>query len=189
MRKYYRTVRAAAIMLVAIGAAAVMGVAPAYADRNIPPPPVGSTYAWYTNNGVVWTDRKCMEVGGWRTDDFAPVNQYECHWGANQQWRFGYATTSHDSYYLQNVNSGKCLEVYGYGVNYGDPIVQYPCHLGTNQRWELIWNYEEDYGNLRNVNSGLCLSVDGLSSANLTRLVQNRCYPFTNQLFSPVYIR
>jgi len=185
MSTLLRALRVAALSLALTGAVALAGAAPAHADRNYPPPTAGTTYLWATNSGTNPSHTRCVEVGGWRTDDFAQVNQYRCHWGANQQWRLNY---SNGSYYLVNVNSGKCLEVLGWGVNYGDPIVQYSCHLGNNQRWQLIWHEQVGLASFRNVHSGLCLSVDGMYTDDFRRFVQNTCYPFTNQRFEPMYV-
>ncbi|MFE6870198.1 RICIN domain-containing protein [Kitasatospora sp. NPDC057692] len=50
---------------------------------------------------------KCLEVADWRKDDGAPVRQWTCHGGRNQQWMMN------TNFELVSANSGTCLTVPG----------------------------------------------------------------------------
>jgi hypothetical protein len=181
-------VRAAVLTLVASAAALLTGVAPAHADRTIYPPVSGAVLAWRTNVGPAAAALKCMQVDQGRLDDLAPVDQFACQYGMNQQWRIGQATDDPHVFWVQNVRSAKCLDDYAYGTSQGNPIVQYDCLVGTNQQWRMLWDYENGYAQFQNVNSGLCLSVDGFNTSNGRRFVQNPCYGFLNEQFTPVQV-
>ncbi|MGW4895064.1 RICIN domain-containing protein [Kitasatospora sp. NPDC004240] len=77
---------------------------------------------------------KCLEVADWRTDNGAPVRQWDCTGGANQIWEFRQV-----NYYagemLVNKHSGKCLEIGGWSTADGTPASQWDCHGGLNQVW------------------------------------------------------
>ncbi|MFE7189358.1 RICIN domain-containing protein [Kitasatospora sp. NPDC057541] len=75
---------------------------------------------------------KCLEVADWSTADRAPVRQWTCTGGANQQW-------SNSNYgLLTNLHSGKCLDVPWDSTAWGTQLMQWPCiELGTpyGQSW------------------------------------------------------
>jgi hypothetical protein len=188
MLKPSRMVHAAALTLIASVAAVLTGIAPAHADRTIPPPVSGEVLAWKTNVGTVASDFKCMQVDQGRLDDLAPVDQFACQYGMNQQWRIGQATDDPNVFWVQNVRSAKCLDDYAYGTNQGNPIIQYNCLVGLNQQWRMIWSYNDGYAQFQNVYSGLCLSMDGFDTSNGRRFVQNPCYGFLNEKFTPILV-
>ncbi|MGV9268234.1 RICIN domain-containing protein [Kitasatospora sp. NPDC003701] len=77
---------------------------------------------------------KCLEVADWRTDNGAPVRQWTCTGGANQQW------TANSNRLLLNIHSGKCLDVPGASTVWGTQVIQWDCGLWTrpvNQRWTV----------------------------------------------------
>ncbi|MEV6973779.1 RICIN domain-containing protein [Kitasatospora sp. NPDC093806] len=112
---------AAAATALALGAG-LLTAAPANADG-------GYDQTWFSDTTFVnILSGKCLEVGGWRTDDGAPVNQWACTGGANQKWRFTDGQ-------LINVNSGKCLDVPGWDTTPGIQLTQWECNGGDNQRW------------------------------------------------------
>jgi hypothetical protein len=179
MRTLFRLLGAATITI----SVAVSVALPAHADTSQPPPPDWTVYALQAGSSD-----KCVEVWGWRTDDYAPIDQYSCHWGANQRWLLGVAQSSpYRYYYLQNINSGRCLDVYGWSTTPGAQLIQYSCHLGANQQWDRIWLEQTGFAMFKNRNSGLCLAVDGTSVSNFVRLTQYPCdYAALNQKFTMV---
>lgn len=64
------------------------------------------------------------------TANFAPVGQYDCYGGANQQWYF-----NRSNGLITNRHSGKCLEVLYYATHNFAPVGQYDCYGGANQQW------------------------------------------------------
>ncbi|MFE2721563.1 RICIN domain-containing protein [Kitasatospora sp. NPDC059327] len=77
---------------------------------------------------------KCLEVADWRTDRGAPVRQWTCTGGANQQW------TANSNTLLFNKHSSLCLDVPGAGTVWGTQVIQWECGLWTrpaNQRWNV----------------------------------------------------
>ncbi|MFJ7271320.1 RICIN domain-containing protein [Streptomyces sp. NPDC099050] len=100
---------------------------------------------------------KCLEVGGWNLNDGATVNQWTCHGGANQKWR--YSTSSKT---IVNLHSGKCLEPGGWSTSNGSGANQWACHGGANQKWDL-WSDGAGHLMYQNVNSGKFLEVGGWS--------------------------
>jgi ricin-type beta-trefoil lectin protein len=75
---------------------------------------------------------KCLDVSGASTEDGAPIILWQCHGGANQQWRlepFG------EEYRLVARHSGKCLDVTGWSPENGTRIIQWQCNGGANQTW------------------------------------------------------
>ena len=75
---------------------------------------------------------KCLDVSGESTEDGASVIQWQCHSGANQQWRVEAVTGGHR---LVARHSGKCLDVTGWSLDDGASIIQWQCHGGANQTW------------------------------------------------------
>ncbi|GAA3438407.1 RICIN domain-containing protein [Kutzneria kofuensis] len=182
-----RAIRTAVLVPLAIAAVALTGLSPAHADRTYPPPESGDVVFFQTNSGTTGADIRCMQVDKGRMDDFAPVDQFGCEYGANQAWRMGQVNGDPNVFWLQNVGTGKCLDDYAFGTAQGNPIIQYTCLVGTNQQWRMTWSYNDGYAEFQNVNSGLCLSVDGLNTSNYRRFVQNPCYGFSNERFDPIW--
>ncbi|MGW2254958.1 RICIN domain-containing protein [Kitasatospora sp. NPDC001660] len=105
---------------------------------------------------------KCLEVADWRTDDGAPVRQWTCHGGANQQW------TANSNRLLINTHSGKCLDVPGASTVWGTQAVQWDCGLWTrpaNQLWGVPGVNTPSTGYLSS-SLGLVLDVPGSDPAD-----------------------
>ncbi|WP_405009206.1 RICIN domain-containing protein [Kitasatospora sp. NBC_01539] len=116
----------------------------------------------------------CLEVGGWATNNGAPVNLWECTGGENQQWDF----VTHDGYYqIKNVNSGKCLEVRDWSTVWGAQIDQWDCTGGANQDWQV------GAGRYVNRYSRLLLEIHGWSTANGTSVDQWGSNDGANQIW------
>ncbi|MFD8753917.1 RICIN domain-containing protein [Kitasatospora sp. NPDC059577] len=143
---------------------AALGLATAAATVPAAPAASASQAGQYRISNVV--TGKCLEVADWRTDDGAPVRQWTCTGGANQQWTSGPGST------IVNVHSGKCLEVPGFSTAGGTRIDQWTCNGGSNQGW---FDSTQGPGHphvYANVNSGLRLDLYGGSPEDGTPVIQ-----------------
>ena len=77
---------------------------------------------------------KCLDVSGVSTEDRAEIIQWQCHAGANQDWRL---EPVGEGYQVVARHSGKCLDVRGESTNDGGQIIQWSCTGGANQTWLL----------------------------------------------------
>ncbi|MFI1769239.1 RICIN domain-containing protein [Streptomyces sp. NPDC020800] len=111
----------------------------------------------------------CLGVSGSSTAISAPVIQWSCDSGSEQQWNF-VAGSGLDQYTLHNGNSGQCLAIGSSSTTVGAKAIQYPCNGLRDQ----LWKYNQ-INQLINVNSGLCLAIPGSSTSNGTRAVQWTC--------------
>jgi Ricin-type beta-trefoil lectin domain. len=126
-----------------IGASAVVGLAgasaataaPARSDASVAPltAPLRAP-AYY--EVLARHSRKCLDVRGASTANSAPVIQYTCHLGHNQEWRLVHISGNY--YELIARHSGKCLDVRGASRANSAPVIQYTCHRGANQQWGFI---------------------------------------------------
>ncbi|WP_434097118.1 RICIN domain-containing protein [Streptomyces mirabilis] len=111
----------------------------------------------------------------------APVVQFTCNDGLNQQWRLEGAG---DGYYrILAQHSGKCLDVEHASTADEAFVNQYSCGSGQNQQWKF-----DDQGNgyyrLVARHSGKCLDVPAGSKNDIVRLIQYTCGTGTNQQFT-----
>ena len=75
-------------------------------------------------------------MSGASLDNAAPVIQFACHGGENQQWRVENAA---DGYVrIVSRHSGQCLDVTGASSEAGATVIQWPCHGEANQQWRLL---------------------------------------------------
>jgi Tol biopolymer transport system component len=79
--------------------------------------------------------QKCLDVNGGSPDDGASIIQWQCHGGANQQWRLEVAGDGYSR--IVSRHSGKCLDVNGGSLDDSASIIQWSCHGGANQNWLL----------------------------------------------------
>jgi uncharacterized repeat protein (TIGR03803 family) len=77
---------------------------------------------------------QCLDVHGEATVDAAPVIQWSCHGGANQQWRI--EPVANGAVRLIARHSGKALDIGGLVEDLA-PAIQYRWHGGENQQWTL----------------------------------------------------
>ncbi len=121
---------------------------------------------------------KCLDVSGVETRNGANVQQWQCHGGKNQKWRF---TSKGNGYYtLTAVHSGRCLDVSGIGRNNGDNVQQWDCHGGANQIWKVTAEGDGSY-RLSAKHSGKCLDVAGIGISDGTNIQQWDCHGGDNQ--------
>ena len=78
---------------------------------------------------------KCLDVTDWSTANGAPMQQWTCHGGANQQWML--RTADAGVSVIVSVYSGKALDVTDWSPADGAPIQQWDPTGGSNQQWTL----------------------------------------------------
>jgi C-terminal processing protease CtpA/Prc len=121
---------------------------------------------------------KCLDVDGASTEDAAPVIQWRCHGGANQQWRL--EAVANGAFRLTARHSGKVLDVYGGSIEDLAPAIQYPWHAGENQLW-AIEPASDGYLRIVARHSGKALDVAGGSLEDGTSVIQYSVHGGANQ--------
>ncbi|MFI7705020.1 RICIN domain-containing protein [Nonomuraea sp. NPDC049480] len=124
---------------------------------------------------------KCADVRNASTANLAPVIQYTCGSGTNQQWRI----QSVSGGYVQIVtrHSGKCLDVDGVSTADGAALQVYGCGNGHNQQWQ-VQDAGGGYVRLVARHSGKCADLPSSSQANDVQFKQYPCNGGQNQQFT-----
>jgi hypothetical protein len=93
----------------------------------------GVTYYW------IWSGKsgKCLTVQNASTANNAPIIQYTCNTGGNEEWRVAYVKTVNglDYYRIIGRQSGKCITVQNKSTADGAKLLLYDCNGGDNQHW------------------------------------------------------
>jgi hypothetical protein len=87
-----------------------------------------------TNKGT----GKCVGVGGARTNDGAPIVEWDCNGSPDQLWKWeakGKTVNGWPVFQIRNKNSGRCLDVTAFGTRDGTPLQQWSCTGGSNREW------------------------------------------------------
>jgi poly(3-hydroxybutyrate) depolymerase len=109
---------------------------------------------------------RCLDVSQASTANGTPLQIWDCHTNANQQ-------------FTQNGNTlqvmGKCLDV-PTNAAAGTRVQIYDCHGGANQQWTHNSN-----GTITNAQTGQCLDVNGGATANGTAAIVWSCHGGANQ--------
>jgi len=122
---------------------------------------------------------KCMDLDGGSQADGAPIIQWACHGGVNQQWRP--MLRGRGFFEVAVAQSGKCLAVKDASLDNGADIVQMPCGgYKGNQLWYLL-PFGPDYQTIRNLGSGKCLDVRDVSKDDGAAIQQWDCHGGPNQ--------
>ena len=121
---------------------------------------------------------KCLDVYGASTDAVAPVIQWICHGGANQQWRLEPAGGG--AFRIIARHSGQALDVYGALLDDVTPIIQWPAHGGDNQAWTLQ-PASDGYVSIVARHSGKALDVEFASPDDGARVIQYTPHGGANQ--------
>ncbi len=112
---------------------------------------------------------KCLDVSGESQDDLAPVIQWDCHTGENQQWNL---ESTGDGYYRLTVrHSSKVLDVAGVSLDDGASVIQYTPNGGANQQWR-VEALSDGYYRLIARHSGKALDVAGASQESGATVIQ-----------------
>jgi hypothetical protein len=125
---------------------------------------------------------KCLDVYNSGGGDGTNVIQWNCHGGANQQWRLEPVFTVGNYYRILARHSGKALDVSGISTATGANVHQWEWWMGNNQLWELIPS-GGGYFMLKARHSGKCLDVSGVSTADGANVYQWDCHGGANQLW------
>jgi uncharacterized protein (DUF1800 family) len=121
---------------------------------------------------------KCLDVSGASVEDSAPVIQWTCHGGANQQW---IVESVGDGYYrLVARQSGKALDVSAASQDDSAALIQYTPHDGANQQW-AVESVAEGYSRLIARHSGKALDVSGASNDDGATVIQFTPHGGVNQ--------
>ena len=122
---------------------------------------------------------KCLDLPrGQRGDGTSPI-QYDCHGGANQQWKI--IAVGDDGYRIVSRSSGKCIGVDSTSDKRTSRVAQSECGTSSDQLWQL-----KTIGNayvIQNVASRLCLDVPGSSTANGIEPTSWSCNGGNNQIW------
>jgi hypothetical protein len=82
-------------------------------------------------------DTKCLDIPDSSKANHAVLQQFHCHGGPNQQWKFVPAGDGY--YYIINVNSGLYLDVPNASIDAQVQVQQYQYNGGgDNQKWQLV---------------------------------------------------
>jgi len=76
---------------------------------------------------------KCMDIQGYRSDDGAPVQQWDYLGNTNQLWTL--EPLEDHSFRIRSKHSGKVLDMCPHPLADGGAVVQWEWHGGDNQRW------------------------------------------------------
>ncbi len=128
---------------------------------------------------------QCLDVSRASTDAAAPVIQWTCHGGPNQQWRLEPAGGG--AFRIIARHSGQVLDVYGGLVDDVTPIIQWPVHGGDNQAWTLE-PAPDGYVRIVARHSGKAMDVEFASADDGARVIQYTPHGGANQqwLIRPV---
>lgn len=122
--------------------------------------------------------KKCLDVGGDRTDDGAGIILWEWKERDNQKWHL---LPIIDGYWMIiSRSSQKCLDVAGAAVYNGTSIIQWSIRMGENQLWKLI-PIPGGYYKIAAKHSGKYLDVAGKGTKNGTAIIQWQDTKKTNQ--------
>jgi Peptidase family S41/Ricin-type beta-trefoil lectin domain-like len=121
---------------------------------------------------------KCLDVFGASLDDAAPVIQWTCTGGPNQQWRLESGPSG--AYRLVARHSGKALDVFGALIDDLTPAIQFPANNGDNQLWTLQ-PASDGYVSIVARHSGKPLDVAGASVDDGAPVIQYTANGGANQ--------
>ena len=140
------------------------------------PPPVEQTF--FTGAILNVNSGKCLDVEGRSLRDGAPVQQWSCSSGGNQQWDL--IERGRNTYAIISKGSGKALEVAD-NANADGGLVQQNRDTRRNHQ---LWRLERSSGNVYRivaVGSGKCLDVFDASRADGAKVQQWSCSNGQNQ--------
>lgn len=122
------------------------------------PPPTGAYYRLVARHSG-----RCLDINAFSQADGAQVIQYECHSGANQQWRL--VDVGGGQYNLVVRHSGKVLDVIGASTANGAGVTQHSSNGGANQRWR-VEPLGNGYHRIIAVHSGKALDINASFPGN-----------------------
>lgn len=138
------------------------------------------------NGGYKITARhsgRALDVIDWRTDNGAPIIQFDYHGGANQTWHM--IPVGDGSYAVVSQHSGKALDVSEISYNDGARVHLWEYVGGDNQKW-YISRTGDGFYTLTAKHSGKALDVTDVSYDNGAPLQQWGYGGGANQQFAIV---
>jgi hypothetical protein len=130
-------------------------------------------------NFIARHSNKCLDVKDNSRADGAPLIQFSCGSGLNQQFEL-IRTGSY--YQIVARSSGKCVEVRAASNADRAVIQQLACNGGANQRFQLV-DAGGGFNKIVIRSSNKCVDVDGASTADPAQILQFTCNGQTNQQF------
>lgn len=84
---------------------------------------------------------KCLDLWNNSPVDGAPIIQWNCHNGWNQQWEVVLPSgwTSGQPIQFRNRRTGKCLDVNYARTANNTELLQWQCHQNDNQKWTMYY--------------------------------------------------
>lgn len=154
--------------------ALIVGGAPAPASASI-------TYNELISGNSLPNAPMCLDDYAYNSDDGAPVVQWSCLNGLNQNWIL---QPTGDGYFnIISALNGKCLDVYNYNqANNADIVIWHCIPLAVNQEWEKGLGSDGRFI-LRARHSNKCLDVLAYNHNIGGRVTQWDCLYGINQLW------
>jgi len=112
---------------------------------------------------------KCLDVFGASTDPAAPVIQWVCTGGLNQQWLL--EPVAGGAFRVTARHSGQALDVFGALTDDVTPLIQFPPTGGANQAWTLQPT-SDGYVTFIAGHSGKAMDVEFASTDDGARVIQ-----------------
>ncbi len=149
-----------------------------FAQTSVPPT--------YPVQVIAQNSGKCLDVTGISTKAGAPLQQWTCLGGLNQQWTF--LPQSDGSYEIQSLNSSMGLNVNGNSSANGANVVQWPLQQTSNMDWKLVPAKAAGTYQIQVKSTGDCLDVRGgvAATGNGVQIQQWPCTGNTNQAWQLV---
>ncbi len=105
---------------------------------------------------------QCADVRGASLTNLTPIQAYDCHAGANQQYQLIY--TGGVGMTIYALGAQRCVDVTGAGKAAGTLVESYPCNGTVAQKW-YYWQ-----GELYNPNSAMCLDAGNIDNGTQLRI-------------------
>lgn len=142
--------------------------------------------------GVWWDNRvykivsvcseSAVSVLDWRTDNGAPIVQWDYLDGTNQQWKVIPVGGQDNLFKIHSCYSAKVLDVPDPRMEDGTPLIQWVYHGGTNQQWRLLpMDRNGEIFKITSEWSGKSLDVPNPRTDNGAPLIQWSYHGGTNQ--------
>ncbi|MEV6635759.1 RICIN domain-containing protein [Actinoplanes sp. NPDC051470] len=110
--------------------------------------------------------KMCVDVAYGSRDQGARIQQYPCHGGPPERWRYDWVTTVNETGYFQivNQNSGLCLSIRGNAPAVGAQPTQARCNGRVSQMWGNVRAGVNIFRLKPYLDSSLCLDDEGFNT-------------------------
>jgi len=149
---------------------------PSWASYSIPLVSVRRSLPGYFRLATYHTGgSKCLDVEGNSYHNGSDLNQYNCHWGVNQQFVY-----TAEGQLRPRGNNKYCVDFSSGSADNGDDMHLWDCDGGNSEKWAITPN-----GQFKNRDNGYshCMDVPGSSSSNGKQLHIWSCHGNNNQRF------